>query len=201
MKTSSSDAEESPKPFDVLEAMFWCNFPDKFRRADWKTPEFVKKYAPPQRRDGFRDFRGAFLIGPTGRKKTASLCLMARDWMTAVGRRAARAWAFVSFPELCVKLQESWRDGGHGPTEIINRLVEVPLLILDDVGAEKTTEFSLQSAYILLNKREQNEMPIFGTSNLTIDAISRKLDDRIASRIQGMCDVISVGGEDGRVKR
>lgn len=121
--------------------------------------------------------------------------------MTAIGRRAARAWMFVSFPELCVKLQESWRDGGDGPMKIINNLADVPLLILDDVGAEKTTDFSLQSAYLLFNKREQNEMPIFGTSNLTVDEIGRKLDDRIASRIRGMCDVVNIGGDDQRGKR
>lgn len=186
--------------FDVDDAMDRAGFPDKFlRRPEWQTPDFVKRYAPPADRVKFRDFRGLFLTGPTGRKKTASLALMARDWLTTMGRRASRSWRFVTFPELCVQLQVSWDD--RGPLDIIDDLARVPLLIVDDMGVEKTTDFVLQSAYLLFNKREQAELPTYGTSNLSIDDLRVKLDDRIVSRIRGMCDVVPVDGEDQRVKR
>ncbi len=194
---SPSDDAPGEEAFDVLDAMARGGFPSKFRRADWKAPDFVERYAPPTDRAAFRDFRGLFLVGPTGRKKTASLCLMARDWLARMGRRGAKAWAFVSFPELCVELQQSWNDGA-GPLATINRLAEVPLLIVDDVGVEKTTDFVLQSAYLLFNKREQAELPVYGSSNLTLEQIGAKLDDRIASRIKGMCNVVVVTGEDHR---
>jgi DNA replication protein DnaC len=200
---SPSDAVEAPvaEDFDVLLAMARAEFPRKFRRLDWTTPEFVKRYMPPAERAGFRDFRGLFLVGDTGRKKTSSLCLLARDWLAHAGQRGSKAWGFISFPELCVQLQEAWNDGGAGPLRIINRLAEIPILIVDDVGVEKTTDFVLQSAYLLFNKREQAELPTYGTSNLSIEQIGQKLDDRIASRIRGMCDVVTVGGEDQRAKR
>lgn len=198
--TGCSQMSVFPKPlFDVDGSMERAGFPKRFIGRQWETPEFVKKYAPPDKRDssgGIRDFKGLFLTGATGRKKTASLCLMARDWMKRA--RKTTAWRFVSFPEVCVELQESWKDGGHGPMEIIERLARVPLLILDDVGAEKTSDFVLQSAYLLFNKREQNEMPTYGTSNLSVEEIGKKLDERIASRIRGMCHVVQVGGEDQR---
>lgn len=197
-RTKSSYDTPLVDSFDALGSMERGGFPSKFRRFDWLAPEFVAKYAPPDSRDGFRDFRGLFLTGPTGRKKTASLCLMARDWLSRVGRKGSKAWRFVSFPELCVELQQSWNGPDGGPLEIINRLCDVPLLIIDDVGVEKTTEFVLQSAYLLFNKREQAELPTYGTSNLTIDEIGSKLDERIASRIRGMCHVVSVGGVDHR---
>lgn len=187
-------------PFNVLETMGFAGFPPKFTRDDWVTPEFVKKYSPPGDRGKFRDFRGLFLVGPTGRKKSSSLCLLARDWIRIMGRKGSKAWGFVSFPELCIELQEAWRDGGMGPLRIIDRLARVPILIVDDIGVEKTTDFVLQSAYLLFNKREMAELPTFGTSNLTIDEISAKLDERIASRIRGMCHVVAVGGEDQRAK-
>lgn len=156
---------------------------------------------PPFDRADFRDFRGVFLVGPTGRKKTASLCLLARDWLVKAGRRGAKAWGIVNFPQLCVELQESWNGGERGPLEIIRRWAVVPLLIVDDVGAEKTTDFVLQSAYLLFNMREQAELPTYGTSNLSIQEIRKKLDDRIASRIEGMCDVLAVDGQDHRQQR
>lgn len=192
--------EESPflPPFDVLDAMRRAGFPSKFLRTDWATPDFVKGYAPPESRSAFRDFRGLFLTGDTGRKKSASLCLMARDWLTTVGRRGSKAWGFVSFPELCLQLTEAWRDGEKGPMKVINRVAEIPLLIVDEVGAEKTSESVLLYAYLLFNKREQNELPTYGTSNISVDEIGEKLDSRIASRIRGLCHVIAVGGEDQR---
>jgi DNA replication protein DnaC len=198
---SPSDTPEASGPFDVLGAMGRAGFPLRFRREEWKTPDFVKAYQAPMARTDFRDFRGLFLTGATGRKKTASLCLLARDWLTEVGRKGSKAWGFVTFPELCVELQEAWGEGGSGPLKIINRLAEVPILVVDDVGAEKTSEFVLQSAYLLFNKREQNELPTYGTSNLTLDEIKKKLDDRIASRIRGMCNIVEVGGEDQRGKK
>lgn len=197
---SSCDDAPLVYEFDVNEEMLSGGFPRRFLWRDWKTPEFVKKYAPPDSRDGFRDFKGLFLTGPTGRKKSASLTLLARDWIVRMGRRGSNVWRFVSFPEVCVALQDSWKEGGRGPMDLIDSLVRVPLLILDDVGAEKTTDFVLQSAYLIFNRREQDEMPTYGTSNLTIEEIGAKLDDRIASRIKGMCHVVQVGGEDQRGK-
>lgn len=199
---SSSEGREGIDPaFDVLAAMRRAGFPSKFLRDDWKTPEFVKRYEPPMVSQEFRDFRGLFLVGATGRKKTATLCLMARDWMRRIGRRGSKAWGFVSFPDLCLQLQESWESGVGGPRKIINQISSIPILIIDDIGVEKTTDFVLQSAYLILNKREQAELPTYGTSNLTIGQIKEKLDDRIASRIEGMCEVLIVGGEDQRGKR
>lgn len=107
--------EMAEEGFDVMAAMERAGFPSKFRRTDWVTPEFVKRYAPPDSRPEFRDFRGLFLTGLTGRKKSASLSLMARDWITRVGRKGSKAWGFVSFPELCVELQEAWGEGAGGP--------------------------------------------------------------------------------------
>lgn len=187
-------------PFDVLDAMARAGFPEKFLRPDWQTPDFMRQYAPPETREGFRDFRGLFLTGATGRKKTASMCLMVRDWLTRVGRRASKAWGFVSFPELCVEMQESWSNG-TGPTKIVNRLAAVPLLVIDDVGVEKTSETVLQYAYLVFNKREFSARPTYVTSNLTVAEIGKKLDDRIASRIEGMCHVVPVSGDDQRRKR
>lgn len=187
-------------PFDVLNAMRRGGFPSKFLRDDWKTPDFVKAYAPPENRASCRDFRGLFLTGDTGRKKSASLALLARDWLTKVGRRGSNAWGFVSFPELCLQLSEAWRDGEKGPLKLINRVAEIPILIIDEVGAEKTTESVLLHAYLLFNKREQNELPTYGTSNISVDEIGEKLDSRIASRIRGLCNIIAVGGEDQRGK-
>lgn len=195
---------EAPLPFDAYGSMRRCGFPQKFMRDGWELPGSLKQYAPPQRRDengSFRDFKGLFLTGATGTKKTASLCLLARNWLRVVGAKGRESWQFVSFPEMCLRLQEAWgRNAQQTPSEIIEELSTVPFLILDEIGAEKTTEFVLQSAYTILNKREWGELPIFGTSNLTIDEIGTKMDPRIASRIRGLCHIVQAGGSDMRAQ-
>jgi len=199
-----SEAEQTPPPssFDVDDALIRRGFPPKFMRRDWTLARTISRYSPPAARDengAFRGFKGLFLTGATGTKKTASLCLLARDWLREVGARGRLSWRFVSFPELCLRLQEAWGSGSEmTPSEIIQELSTVPFLILDEIGAEKTTEFVLQSAYTILNKREWAELPVYGTSNLSIEEIGAKMDPRIASRIRGMCEVLPVGGHDQR---
>ena len=76
------------------------------------------------------------------------------------------------------------------------------MLILDDLGAEKVTEYVRQSLYTLINKRYLDNLPTFFTSNLSLDEIAARLDDRISSRIFEMCGApIDLGNEDLRLKR
>lgn len=76
------------------------------------------------------------MTGPTGTKKTGSVCLLARDWMIEAAkcrRTDPKAWRFVSFPTLKLQLQEAWKDGSlYRPSEIISDLATVPLLIIDE---------------------------------------------------------------------
>ena len=75
-----------------------------------------------------------------------------------------------------------------------------PLLILDDLGAEKTTDWALQSLYIIINKRLSEELQTIITSNLSLDELRDKIGDRIASRIAGMCKIVKLTGRDRRLK-
>jgi DNA replication protein DnaC len=82
----------------------------------------------------------------------------------------------------------------------IDRLVAVRVLVLDEVGFEPRTDFSARGLYDVINSRmlkPRNGMVI--TSNLDLDALATRLqDDRISSRIGGMCRVIEITGKDWR---
>lgn len=72
-------------------------------------------------------------------------------------------------------------------------------LCLDDFGPEKTTDYASQMLYLIINHRYEHMMPTVITSNLTLDQLTAKLeDDRIPSRIMGMCSMIKVAGKDQR---
>lgn len=73
------------------------------------------------------------------------------------------------------------------------------VLVLDDIGVEKVSEFVEEFMYLLINTQYEKVYPIVITSNLPLSALAEKLGDRIVSRIKEMCEIIEVKGEDKRL--
>jgi DNA replication protein DnaC len=73
------------------------------------------------------------------------------------------------------------------------------LLFLDDIGAEKPTEWVEEKIYLIVNRRYNDMLPTIFTSNLNISELSDRIGDRIASRIVEMCEIINLEGEDRRL--
>lgn len=73
------------------------------------------------------------------------------------------------------------------------------VLILDDIGAERLSDYVVEVFYLIINKRYNEMLPIIFTSNLTLGSLAEKVGERIASRIIEMCDVVELGGEDKRI--
>ena len=73
------------------------------------------------------------------------------------------------------------------------------VLFIDDIGAEKMTEWVAETFYLILNHRYNEMIPTIFTSNLSPAELSEKLGDRIVSRIVGSCDVVKLDGEDRRL--
>jgi len=94
-------------------------------------------------------------------------------------------------------------------TDAIERLSdpdEIPLLILDDLGAEKSTDRALECLYSIIDGRIWNKAPMIVTTNYkpTKELSSRfgsEYGDRIASRLQHACLSVPVGGVDMRMQR
>lgn len=73
------------------------------------------------------------------------------------------------------------------------------VVILDDLGAEKVTEWSEAKLERILTSRLEKERPIFITTNLSEQGFASKFPERILSRIVGLCTVIEMQAEDKRV--
>lgn len=89
--------------------------------------------------------------------------------------------------------------------QIENRLKKVDLLIIDDLGKEKVTDWVLEKFYEIVNFRYENYMPFVITTNLTLKEIKQKFDNQhgyiggaITSRLIEMCRVVKTEGEDYR---
>ncbi len=75
------------------------------------------------------------------------------------------------------------------------------LLIIDDLGIERSTEYAKEQVYAVVDERYKANLPLIITTNLTINKIRNPdnvMDARIYSRLLEMCTPIHVGGRDRR---
>jgi len=105
----------------------------------------------------------------------------------------------ITIPDLLLEIRECFNGGQESESSIIERYSAKKCLILDDMGVEKTSEWSIQTLYSIIDRRYREEKQTLITSNLTLDEIAEKVGDRIASRIAGMCKVVEVRGKDRRI--
>ncbi|MCF2542606.1 ATP-binding protein [Blautia producta] len=76
-----------------------------------------------------------------------------------------------------------------------------PLLIIDDLGIERNTEYALEQVYAVIDERYKSGLPVIITTNLTINEIRNPSDvahARIYSRVLEMCTPVHVAGCDRR---
>lgn len=74
------------------------------------------------------------------------------------------------------------------------------ILFLDDLGAEKPTEFVAETIYLIINKRYNDMKPTIITSNFALEDLSDRVGERIASRIGEMCEIFELDGKDRRLQ-
>lgn len=106
----------------------------------------------------------------------------------------------ASVPELLLDVRNSY-GSNYGPSEgqIAENLSSKNILILDDFGAEKQTQWGLSVVYLILNRRMDNLRPTIITSNLSLKEIS-DIEPRLASRI-GSMNCLAMKGKDRRLER
>lgn len=122
-----------------------------------------------------------FLTGNTGSGKTHLACAMLNEIRTLDGAR------FISVPALLVKARSVFRENSPiSEDDLINLYTKCELLCLDDLGAEKTTAYSIQVLYLIIDQRIAECRRTIITSNLSLPEIDKQIDSRIASRIAGM---------------
>ena len=124
--------------------------------------------------------RGLWLFGDVGTGKTSLAMLVSK---TAL--EAGHSVAIYSVPRLLADIKETYDDDpGRSYSALFRRLCEVDLLHLDDLGAEKRTEWVLEQLYSIVNERWQNERSIIVTTNLGLDELREQVGQRTVSRLE-----------------
>jgi DNA replication protein DnaC len=138
--------------------------------------------------------RGLWLMGPVGTGKTTLAMLVSQGAL-----KAGRSVAIYSLPRLLNEIRDTHRaDRSH--VDLLDRLTAVDLLHIDDVGAERTTDWVLEELYSIVNARYEDERSMVITTNiLDREALCEQITERTVSRLTEMCDELPLIGHDRRM--
>ena len=136
-----------------------------------------------------------FLYGAPGTGKTHLACALAREQV----ERGINV-EFFKVPGLMREFRR--RLDPDEEEEFIKRLVAVPVLVIDDLGVGKATEYVVEKLHEVIDGRQNNyRSGMVLTSNLSLNGIAETFKDRIADRLNGMCDLVKMDGDSHRKRK
>ena len=150
-----------------------------------------KKYAA-----GFSAASGSLLFsGATGLGKTFLSACIARQ-IADRGFSVMYETAIRLFGDF--ETEKFGAQGGDG--SLTRKYFDCDLLIIDDLGTEMTTQFTVSALYSVLNTRMMEGKPILISTNHLPEALETRYSPQIASRIVGTFRLIKFAGDDLRRK-
>lgn len=207
----------------------WVQYPEGMGRcpgcADERIMAALLKFVPPRFQVPVRlpdevmawvkrgpEAEGLFLTGTLGTGKTCTAYAALAHWCLATGTMPRP-------PEVvftrATALFDELRPGSDGVRQRIVECQTAKLLVGDDVGAEKPSEWTIEKLYEIVDERYARRRPLIVTSNVPPgmpsvppapdgtprgpSALSLHVGDRVESRLTEMCSVVAMTGGDRRL--
>ena len=152
---------------------------------------------------------GLLLLGPVGTGKTHLLSAVARafhqdadaryeerDGQTVAISKPVKTVAFYPMLNLVAALRDDVRNNVR---RTIKQCLSADLMVLDDLGVERSTEFVAEELAQIINGRYDDMKPIAVSTNLTLQGIKERYSDRTISRWAEMCVRVEMSQADYRV--
>ncbi|MCC5814614.1 MAG: ATP-binding protein [Leptospira sp.] len=152
----------------------------------WKNPNFVP--------------RGFYLWGGTGSGKTLLACVILNELIFRYGVNCKYAKINKDFLD-AIRNTYQKESETHGKEVLITKeFMDVDVLVIDDFGVQKDSDFNNQKLYDLIDTRYENEKITLLTSNHPLEEWKARGEGRLYSRLREMTKEIQLKCPDYRLK-
>ncbi len=165
----SNEYQNNLEYFDMPKELQKASFKDIYKDDKARLPiikyfkEFMNDY-----KEGLKP-KGMYLTGSFGSGKTYLISALFNE-MAKKGTQSA----LIYYPEFLRSLKASFNRDGYD--EKFNYVKKVPLLLIDDIGAENTSSWSRDEILgPILQYRMESNLPTFFTSNLTLEELEESM--------------------------
>jgi DNA replication protein DnaC len=143
----------------------------------------------------YRNNDGLLLWGDVGTGKTFYAACIANALI-----EQGVSVLMTNFAKILNRLSGLYSDDKN---KFVANMMKYSLLIIDDLGIERSTEFALEQVYNIIDERYKCRMPLIITTNLSLASMKNPMDTahkRIYDRVLAMCVPVKFCGENHRRK-
>jgi DNA replication protein DnaC len=169
--------------------------PARYAAAETDHPDLIKwaDHLAALDPDGTDTGPSVLIVGPTGTGKTHAAYGAARRYV----RTGKRFVACITAADLYARLRPR---PGQDSEEIFERYLNAQVLLVDDLGAAKSSDWTDEINYRLFNHRYDAQLPTIVTSNAAPRDLGGIVGERVASRLAEMAQLVVLKGTDRRRK-
>lgn len=151
--------------------------------------EYIEKF--PQMK---KSNQGMLIYGEPGNGKTYFSACIANALLSKL--IPVIAVGAIGLTERISQSKRTW--GEEGIFTVLNSLENADLLIIDDLGTEEDNKWTRAMMYQVIEKRNSSGLPVIITTNISINELKDRYNDRTYSRLTQMCSFIRNTGQDIR---
>jgi DNA replication protein DnaC len=135
------------------------------------------------------------MCGATGLGKTHLSLAIANEVI-----RRGYGVIYVSAPAIIAHYENRMRQRSE-TDELLDMATDCDLLIIDDLGTEFISQFSVSHIYNLINSRLLSGKPVIINTNFTMRELEKTYSNRLVSRLNGEAEKLNFFGRDIRIMK